>query len=56
MPVGLYVDRDSIYRTEREATVAEQLAGQESIMSEYFRLVSASTNPMRSVFKLMFKE
>jgi hypothetical protein len=31
MPVGLYVDRDSIYRTEREATIAEQLAGQEPL-------------------------
>src|SRR5258706_2146088 len=31
MPVGLYVDRDSIYRTDREPTVAEQLAGQEPL-------------------------
>jgi len=31
MPVGLYVDRDSIYRTEREPTVAEQLAGEEPL-------------------------
>ena len=31
MPVGLYVDRDSIYRTERQPTVAEQLAGQEPL-------------------------
>ena len=31
MPVGLYVDRDSIYRTEREPTVREQLAGQEPL-------------------------
>jgi hypothetical protein len=29
MPLSLYVDRDSIYRCEREATVAEQVAGQE---------------------------
>jgi len=29
MPGSLYVDRDSIYRCERRATVAEQLAGQE---------------------------
>jgi transposase len=28
MPLGLYVDRDSIYRTEREQSVAEQLAGE----------------------------
>jgi len=27
LPLGLYVDRDSIYRTEREPSVAEQLAG-----------------------------
>lgn len=31
LPVALYVDRDSIYRTEREPTVAEQLAGQEPL-------------------------
>lgn len=31
LPVALYVDRDSIYRTEREATVAEQLAAQEPL-------------------------
>jgi molybdenum-dependent DNA-binding transcriptional regulator ModE len=31
MPVGLYVDRDSIYRADREPTVAEQLAGQEPL-------------------------
>jgi hypothetical protein len=31
LPLALYVDRDSIYRTEREATVAEQLAGQEPL-------------------------
>ena len=31
MPQGLYVDRDSIYRTDREATVAEQLAGEEPL-------------------------
>jgi transposase len=29
MPGSLYVDRDSIYRCERVATVAEQLAGEE---------------------------
>src|SRR5258708_1877846 len=31
MPQGLYVDRDSIYRTERETTVQEQLAGAEPL-------------------------
>ena len=31
LPLGLYVDRDSIYRTDREPTVAEQLAGQEPL-------------------------
>lgn len=31
LPVGLYVDRDSIYRAEREPNVAEQLAGQEPL-------------------------
>lgn len=31
LPLKLYVDRDSIYRTEREPTVAEQLAGQEPL-------------------------
>ena len=31
LPVALYVDRDSIYRAEREATVAEQLAGQKPL-------------------------
>jgi hypothetical protein len=31
LPLALYVDRDSIYRTEREPTVAEQLAGQEPL-------------------------
>ncbi len=31
MPRGLYVDRDSIYRTDREPTVREQLAGKESL-------------------------
>jgi len=31
MPIGLYVDRDSIYRTDRQPTVAEQLAGQEPL-------------------------
>jgi hypothetical protein len=31
MPQGLYVDRDSIYRTDREPTVAEQLAGEEAL-------------------------
>src|SRR5689334_16755159 len=31
MPQGLYVDRDSIYRTDREPTLAEQLAGQEPL-------------------------
>ncbi len=31
LPVGLYVDRDSIYRTEREPNLAEQLAGQEPL-------------------------
>ncbi|HNC96519.1 MAG TPA: ISNCY family transposase [Myxococcota bacterium] len=30
MPQSLYVDRDSIYRCEREPTVAEQLAGEEA--------------------------
>jgi len=29
VPGSLYVDRDSIYRCEREATVAEQIAGQQ---------------------------
>jgi molybdenum-dependent DNA-binding transcriptional regulator ModE len=29
LPLSLYVDRDSIYRCEREPTVAEQVAGQE---------------------------
>jgi len=29
VPGSLYVDRDSIYRCEREATVAEQIGGQE---------------------------
>jgi transposase len=29
LPQALYVDRDSIYRSDREATVAEALAGQE---------------------------
>ena len=29
VPASLYVDRDSIYRCERPATVAEQVAGQE---------------------------
>ena len=29
LPRALYVDRDSIYRTDREATAAEALAGQE---------------------------
>jgi transposase len=31
LPLGLYVDRDSIYRADREPTVAEQLAGQEPL-------------------------
>jgi hypothetical protein len=31
LPQGLYVDRDSIYRTDREPTVQEQLAGQEPL-------------------------
>jgi hypothetical protein len=31
IPQGLYVDRDSIYRTDREPTVREQLAGQEPL-------------------------
>jgi len=31
LPLGLYVDRDSIYRTDREPSVAEQLAGQEPL-------------------------
>jgi hypothetical protein len=31
LPLGLYVDRDSIYRADRESTVAEQLAGQEPL-------------------------
>src|SRR5881394_3022180 len=31
LPVGLYVDRDSIYRTEREPNVAEQLAREEPL-------------------------
>lgn len=30
VPQSLYVDRDSIYRCEREPTVAEQLAGEEA--------------------------
>ena len=29
LPRGLYVDRDSIYRCDREATIAENLAGKE---------------------------
>jgi len=29
VPGSLYVDRDSIYRCERVATVAEQIAGQQ---------------------------
>jgi hypothetical protein len=31
LPRALYVDRDSIYRTEREPTVAEQLAGEQPL-------------------------
>jgi len=31
LPLGLYVDRDSIYRTEREPSVAEQLAGEQPL-------------------------
>jgi molybdenum-dependent DNA-binding transcriptional regulator ModE len=31
LPLGLYVDRDSIYRADREPTVTEQLAGQEPL-------------------------
>jgi hypothetical protein len=31
VPRALYVDRDSIYRTEREPTVAEQLTGQQPL-------------------------
>lgn len=31
LPLGLYVDRDSIYETGREPTVAEQLAGEEPL-------------------------
>jgi molybdenum-dependent DNA-binding transcriptional regulator ModE len=31
LPVGLYVDRDSIYQTERELSVAEQLAGEKPL-------------------------
>jgi transposase len=31
LPRALYVDRDSIYRTEREPSVAEQLAGQQPL-------------------------
>ena len=31
LPLGLYVDRDSIYRTERELSVAEQLAGEKPL-------------------------
>lgn len=31
LPLGLYVDRDSIYETDREPTVAEQLAGEEPL-------------------------
>lgn len=31
MPRKLYVDRDSIYRTDREPTVAEQLAGEKPL-------------------------
>ena len=29
LPRALYVDRDSIYRCERESTIAEKLAGKE---------------------------
>jgi len=32
LPRALYVDRDSIYRCEREATIAENLAGKEPTM------------------------
>jgi molybdenum-dependent DNA-binding transcriptional regulator ModE len=31
LPLSLYVDRDSIYRTERELSVAEQLAGEKPL-------------------------
>lgn len=31
LPLGLYVDRDSIYRTERQLSVAEQLAGEKPL-------------------------
>jgi molybdenum-dependent DNA-binding transcriptional regulator ModE len=31
LPLSLYVDRDSIYRTERELSVAEQLAGEQPL-------------------------
>jgi hypothetical protein len=31
LPVGLYVDRDSIYRTEREPSVSEQLAREQPL-------------------------
>ena len=31
LPLGLYVDRDSIYQTERELSVAEQLAGEKPL-------------------------
>jgi molybdenum-dependent DNA-binding transcriptional regulator ModE len=31
LPLGLYVDRDSIYRTERESSVAEQLVGEQPL-------------------------
>lgn len=31
LPGSLYVDRDSIYRTDREPTIEEQLAGQEPL-------------------------
>ena len=31
LPLGLYVDRDIIYRTERELSVAEQVAGEQPL-------------------------
>ena len=40
VPVSLYVDRDSIYRCEREATVAEQVAGQEP-QTQFARAMAA---------------
>jgi len=38
MPQGLYVDRDSIYRTDREPTVEEQLSG-EAPLTQFGRVM-----------------